>query len=315
MKALTIGLELVYPPISNQEGEWLWEDLEVREYVKRSQLYMIGHRKELKFADVEFVSIEFGIIKFKLVLDHIISPYISLSTRGMMKHLYVTGNSIVLEAGDKLIRVKDEETGNIIFWMTPDKFLYDYSRHRNDDFSVTIEKTFDLNVFSRFELYYVGISKENDSFSRLFKTAHHGRLKILSNETQKTRTARLTDELMIFMFDLNYFNINIIEQDENIEALHYYTDDHTAVVADAEKAFIKLMNTKYNEVKYLNYPYSKDGLYNSELDRYLFSINEDIIFHTNEIEFVGAYDYYAKKDAILVEGDYAGILKFSADSN
>ena len=312
MKALNIGLELVYPPISNQEGEWLWEDLEVREYVKRSQLYMIGHRKELKFADVEFVPIEFGIIKFKLVLDNIISPYISLSVRGMMQHLYATGNSIVLEAGDKLIRVRDEETDKIIFWMTPDKFLFDYSKHRNDHFSVTIEKMFDLKVFSRFELYYVGISKENDSFSRLFERAHHGRLKILSNEIQKTRTARLTDELLIFMFDLKYFNINIIEQD--IEDLYYYTDNHTAVVADAEKAFIKLMNIKYNKVKYLNYPYSKDGLYNSKLDRYLFSINENIVFYTNDIEFVGAYDYYAKKDAILVEEDYAEILKFSTDS-
>lgn len=39
MKELKINLELVYPPISNQEGEWLWEDKEVRECVKRSKLY------------------------------------------------------------------------------------------------------------------------------------------------------------------------------------------------------------------------------------------------------------------------------------
>lgn len=40
-------LQLVYPPISNQEGVWLWEVEAVRESVKASKLYMIGHREEL----------------------------------------------------------------------------------------------------------------------------------------------------------------------------------------------------------------------------------------------------------------------------
>lgn len=275
---------------------------------------MIGHRKELKFKDVEFLQSDYGIIRFKLELDDIISPPIRLSIRFIMEHLCATGNSIVFEAGDKMFRVRDEETGKILLWMTPDKFLYDYSKHLDDDFSAIMERPFDLKIFSKFELYYVGISKENDSFSRLFKTAHEGRLNILSNETQKTTTARLTDELMIFMFDLSYFNINTILQSEDLEDLHYYTDDHIAVVADTEKAFVKLMNTKHNKVKYSRYPCSKDGLYNSELDRYLFSIDEDIIFYTSEIEFVGAHGYNVKKDAIFVEGKDAKILNFSIES-
>lgn len=314
MRALNINLSLIYPPISNQEGEWLWKDKEVREYVKRSKLYMIGHRKELKFKDVNFIQIDFGVIKFKMELDDIISPTISLSAKSIMDYLCTTGNSILFEAGDKLIRIKDEETDTVLLWMTPDKFLYDYSKGMDDEFLVTLETHFDIRVFSKFELYYVGISKSNDSFSRLFETAHHGRLKILSNETQKERTARLTDELMIFLFDLSYFTINTIEKIEDVEYLNYYTDDHIAIVADTEKAFVKLMNTKHNEVKYSKYPYSIDGLYNFDLDRYVFSVNEDITFYTSEIEFVGAYGNDANKDAIFVEGDNAEVLKFSINT-
>lgn len=31
MSTLLCALDLIYPPISNQEGSWFWEDKEVRE--------------------------------------------------------------------------------------------------------------------------------------------------------------------------------------------------------------------------------------------------------------------------------------------
>lgn len=141
----------------------------------------------------------------------------------------------------------------------------------------------------------------------MFENAHHGRLKILSNETQKEKESRLTDELMILMFNISYYNINTVE---DIKDFDYYIDDDRLVIADAEKAFVKLMNTKYNEVKYEKYPYSKDGLYTTELDRYLYSINEEIVIYTDEVEFSGAYGLDKIKDVVVVEGDRAEIIKF-----
>jgi hypothetical protein len=42
MKTALNTLHLVYPPISNQEGEWPKKDSEVEEMLRRSDLYMIG---------------------------------------------------------------------------------------------------------------------------------------------------------------------------------------------------------------------------------------------------------------------------------
>lgn len=49
MKAQLNILKLVYPPISNQEAEWLKDDPEVRELLKQSNLYMIGQRGESSY--------------------------------------------------------------------------------------------------------------------------------------------------------------------------------------------------------------------------------------------------------------------------
>ena len=49
----TSRLDLVYPPISNQEAVWLEHDPDVREELRASDLYMIAARAEAKFTDIE----------------------------------------------------------------------------------------------------------------------------------------------------------------------------------------------------------------------------------------------------------------------
>lgn len=46
MKVQLHFLKLVYPPISNQEAEWLKDIPEVQEEIRHSNLYMIGQRHE-----------------------------------------------------------------------------------------------------------------------------------------------------------------------------------------------------------------------------------------------------------------------------
>ena len=46
-------LELVYPPISNQEAVWLQNDPEVEALLRQSDFYMIGGRAEAKFSPSE----------------------------------------------------------------------------------------------------------------------------------------------------------------------------------------------------------------------------------------------------------------------
>jgi hypothetical protein len=49
METAINSLRLVYPPVSNQEAEWLKNDKEVEERLRRSNLYMITPRREARF--------------------------------------------------------------------------------------------------------------------------------------------------------------------------------------------------------------------------------------------------------------------------
>jgi len=301
MKSLVNNLQLVYTPFTNQEGEWLWEDLDVREYVKESKLYMIGHRSVLTFEDVE-LNMEDLSVRFRLKLDEKLSPYISVS---IQNHI-TRAEEVFLELGEKLIRIRDcNNTEKVYLWFTPDKFIFDYWRNR---VIVTVDGEFNHRDFTNFELYYVGISIEHDSFSRLFKNAHHGRLKILSNANTKSFGSRLSDELMMFLFDVDITNINVLQDEKDFEEeLFYRTEDKNAVFADAEKAFVSLLQTKYNKIKFENYPMGADGLYFEGLTRYVYSIAEDITFYTDDIVFHGDFKLLIQ-DGIFVEGDTAQIL-------
>jgi hypothetical protein len=309
VRYLLNNLQLVYPPISNQEGDWLWGDEEVREMVKSSKLYMIGHREELFFEDATFMPMANGLIAFKLKMGETVSPIIYYSLQTELSQFRNDNDEISIEVGPKLIRITLNGTDNVIKWFTPDIFLYLLSRNKIS--SVTYDKSFDFSPFRKFELYYVGISKSGDSFSRLFKQAHHGRLKILSNANVKNFGSRLTDELVIFLFDIDRTNFNVLSTVEEIERDLNYHSDEIAVVADAEKAFIKLLKTEYNSVMYENFPKSDDGLYKENLIRYGYSIQEDFTFYTDTIEFNGASNMFVPKDLIMIEGGEAKVIKLT----
>lgn len=311
MRYLTNYLNLVYPPISNQEADWLSKDKDVRRIVESSKLYMIGQRKQVFFEDIEFHPIINGMISFHLQMGDLKSPKIYYSIYNELTHFNNENDEIQLELGPKLIRFTLNNKDNVISWFTPDIFLYLLSRNR---IKVGIHEKFDFREFTKFELHYVGISKQDDSFSRLFDQGHKGRLKILSNEYTKELEARLTDELFIFFFDVEHFNINIFNEYKDFEKDFNYYSDKIKVIADAEKAFVKLLDTKYNEVKFTNYPNSVDGLYNDNLTRYGFSIQEDITFYTDSIQFNGSTNIYSSgpnADFIMIEGDEANLIKMT----
>ena len=300
MSVLYCSLDLVYPPISNQEGVWLWEDEEVREYVKRSRLYMLVHRKELKFFDIDIEAMIKGVFRFKISMGNFKSGFFSYQFTDNVGMLIEKNGSLLYESGDKLFRIKRETDGDVLYWATPDKILYDAIML---NIKLEAENIQDIEILQVFELLYVGISKKNDSFNRLFNKPHHGRLNILSNEYTKEKRARMTDELMVLLFEVKWFNINSIEEG------FIYTDDEEAIIADAEKAFVSMLDAKYNEVKFKNYPKGGDGLYDKGLQGYIYGINYDMKLVTKTAEFVGKYDRCFERDCIFVQGDDVEILK------
>ncbi|WP_095048934.1 hypothetical protein [Pseudomonas sp. Irchel s3h9] len=270
-------LKLVYPPISNQFAEWLWEVRAVREYVKKSKLYMLAQRREVLFRNYDVVS-------NKILFDLVCGEYERKNLSICISELIGNYDSpIEIELGPRSIKIYNPQTPQLesLYWATTDKVLFDSWRNR-----LFINGLDDTSPFTKYNLYYVGISKEGDSFSRLFENGHKNRLRILTNETQYSPTARLSDELYIFLFDIDDYAVKILTEDDSTPPGFL---DKKTLAADAEKAFVKILQSKYNIQKYPSYPKGADGLFGSGLTSYSYMIDEDITFLTATSKIRGAH--------------------------
>jgi len=299
-------LRLVYPPISNQFAQWLWEDEgeEVRKYVNKSKLYMLAQRQEIRFDNYR-VEDEVGRLYFDLVCGEIKKKNLSVRIFDLIGDYK---EPIIIGLGPQSIKISSESDegreDETLYWATTEKILYDFWRGR-----ISIKGLESVSQFTVYNLYYVGISKEGDSFSRLFSNGHKNRAKILSNETQFSPAARLTDEIYIFLFDIDDFAIKELTEDD-FELPGFI--DKKVLAADAEKAFVKILQSKYNAVKYQSYPKGKDGLYDFGLTSYSYQIDEDLTFVTPTQKIRGCHGFPWRNEGVIdvihVEGEQVRVL-------
>jgi hypothetical protein len=310
------SLALQYPSISNQEAEWLKEDADVVELMKKSRLYMIGQRQELLFDDPVFNQLTGKIeIAFRSHTGEVCQGEIDLRMQEIIGAL-MKDRLVNIEAGPKMVRIftpdKDGKPDEILRWFTVDLLLF--NKWRRDPALTGFDNYRD---FSRYNLLYVGVATKGDSYQRLIERAHEKRLAILSNEKQIKPDARLTDEVVLFFFDSNPLTIRTfaLSPDEDFSLIG--TDppfSHHQANIDAEKAFTFFLKANYNRILYQEFPKSNDGLYGSGLDRYMHLIDEDLEFVTESDSFRGAFGINLRGpqigDAIFVEKDHAEIMKF-----
>jgi hypothetical protein len=310
-------LELVYPPISNQEAVWLERDSDVQEELRGSNFYMIAARPEAKFTDIVVDKDEL-IARFNVRIgDHLCEP-------ALLRFPEVPGikgrDGYWLEAGEKMFRVWDgpigEDGSQVLEWFTTEKLLWDRGRGVPG-----IEGLDGLRELMTYDLLYVGIARKSDTFDRLFKNGHKTRMDILSNEPQRYPGARVTDEIYLFPFRIEPLLFQTFELD------HDFADDDFArqpdekrVLADAEKAFVSLLKPQYNVVRFDKYPQGTDGLYGTGIDRYGYLIGETVAFNTAHGKIKGARDPFGgfsnDADFIFIDGDkvsfYVSGVDFSA---
>lgn len=296
-------LKLVYPPISNQFAEWLWDLKEVRDYVKNSKLYMLAQRREVLFQNYSAAN---NYIYFDLSCGEHQSKNLSICVSELIGDYEF---EVEIELGPRSIKIYNPETPGQenLYWATTDKLLFDSWRNR-----ISVKGLDDTSAFTKYDLYYVGISKKGDSFSRLFANGHDNRLRILTNETQYTPTARLSDELYIFLFDIDDYGVKILTEDDCTPPSFL---DKRKLAADAEKAFIEILQSKYNLQRYPSYPKGRDGLFDSGLTSYSYVIDEDITFLTATAKIRGAHYLLPNDprphDFIHIQGDEVNVISSS----
>lgn len=76
---------------------------------------------------------------------------------------------------------------------------------------------------------------------------------------------------------------------------------------------MNILESRYNTIRFSEYPKGKDGLYDTGLKRYGYVIGEDISFVTDYQDIIGSYVSDEKlpenADLILIEGDQVSLRK------
>jgi hypothetical protein len=304
------ALSTVYPPISSQEASWLQKDPEVEALLRTSNFYMIGAREEAKLRDLSPNEDDWT-LRVNLVIGEF-EDSVVIRIRDLPALEGVDLDSVYLDAGEKHIRIWDGDPevseSDVLEWFTTEKLIWDRSHARPG--IVGLDRFAEAATY---DLLYVGIAKDGDTFDRLIAKGHKKRMEVLSNERQRLPGARVTDEVILFMFKTNVLHIRFLGEDDLTLVSTPPVDDR-AILADAEKAFIKMLDPSYNEVKYVGYPRGRDGVYGKGIDRYGYAIAENITFRTVNGEFRGGLDASSGvpsnlADMIFVEGDSVIVLR------
>mgnify|MGYP000851875576 CR=1 FL=1 len=310
-------LETVYPPISNQEAVWLQNDPDVEALLRQSDFYMIGGRAEAKYLNL-VIDPETYVVTFDFAIGDDFRDPVEIRIRDLPAVEESDAESFWIEAGDKNIRVWDGPIGepgsNVLEWFTTEKLIWDRSRGR-----AGIERFERHRDAATYDLLYVGIAKVGDSFDRLIGNGHKARMEILGNEPQRYPGARVTDEIYLFLFNVQPLIMTTFEPEHDFENEDFSgAYDQKRIVDEAEKAFVSLLKPEYNVVKFASYPKGADGLYGSDFVRYGYVICEAISFNTAHGRIRGSRDTATgfitnDADSIFVEGNTVKLFVSGVD--
>ena len=284
-------LTTVYPPISSAEAVRLMRVPAVEEMLRTSDFYMIGARAQARLSDLQFdqdtntMSFDFSIGDGPPNPVHVALPELpgvkALKCEDFIVEIDKAGSGFKVwdKAGPKTGQEPAE-------WFTTEMLLWDRTRGRPGIYG--LDNCRDLATY---DLLYVGIAKVGDSFDRLLARGHKARQEILSSEHARAPGARPSDEIFLFMFKAEPLIMTTFDFD------HEFTDedlsgdyDAKRIVADAEKAFVHLLDPPYNREKFINYPKGKDGLFGQGYRRYGYVIGEQMAFNTPQGRVRGGVD-------------------------
>lgn len=301
-------LTTVYPPISNADAVRLMGIPAVEKMLRTSDFYMIGARAQARISAPQFDQ-DANMMSFDLLIGDEPPNPVCVALQELPGVKALDGDVFVVEydeagSGFKVWGKAGPQTNEEpLEWFTTEKLLWDRTRGRPGIYG--LDNCRDLATY---DLLYVGIAKVGDSFDRLLARGHKARQDILSSEHARSPGARPSDEIFLFMFKVEPMIVTTFDFD------HEFTDadlsgdyDAKRIVADAEKAFVHLLDPPYNREKFRNYPKGKDGLFGQGYRRYGYVIGEQMAFNTPHGQIRGGVDEFGMiskhADAIFVEGE------------
>lgn len=297
-------LELVFPPISNHEAVQVKNEPALEHRLRQSDFYMIGGKPQGTFKNISLDD-DSNTLKFDFCVGEEIKDTGSIDLLAFLSHMEEEGAEIRTSSRfiDFVRPTSDGSSGLVMERFTPEGILWHKTRGTPGILGLNKNKE-----LSTYDLLYVGIAKVGDSYDRLLAKGHLARMEILANEPQRYPGARVSDETFLFLFKIEPLFISTYRGD------HEFTDqdisptyDPKRIVADAEKAFVSLLQPQYNVVKFKKYPGGTDGLYNSGLDRYGYSIGESLTFNSVHGRIVGGRHLFGgmtnSADFIMVDGE------------
>ncbi len=286
--------------------------------LRESDFYLIGIRPEARLRNFS-VNSETNALHFDFVIAG--RPAVSVLIKldelpGVVSYEGETFQ-IEIDPGGVGVRIWSGEphatNSDLLEWFSTDSLLWNAVRGRPGIYGLD-----DSRTLSTFDLLYVGIAKKGDSFDRLIKKGHEKRMEILSSEHPRTPGARVSDEVTLFLFQADPLIMTTIDNANDVDDdLLAGTIDNKRIVADAEKAFVRLLEPQYNEQLFKNYPKSADGLYGQGFARYVYVIGEEMAFGTPNGTICGGVDASGipanTADAIYVEGESVRLFKAGVD--
>lgn len=274
------ALKLVFPPVNNRFA-YLLKNAEVFEYyVSQSDFYMLGMKPVWtleNWRDAEHGKITFDIVENKKIIDTgtIDCAQIAIKlieNNGDFEEGQHTLKTQFTKSGIVFIREDDERTLEVF---TPENILWhktNGTRYLEDiDGFDNYDKIFNV------DLLYVGIAKVGNTYDRLIAKGHQIRMEIPAAKTPLIVGEDVSEEMVLFFFKTESTFMSQYGLDE--EDFETPEIERKKIVADCEKAFVSILDPEFNSIKFKTYPKGKDGLYDTNLTRYLYYIGEDIKFN------------------------------------
>lgn len=290
----TIGinhLKLSYGPMTLHEFEEAKKDDEVKKELDSTTIYVIAKR-ELPFFDIkDLIFNENGSVDcVHLIVKNSKSEDVEIIITVKDNSKYFPHGIHEMKISTNQQKDKMEVTDPFhafSFFDDKDRFImhanFDRLIQLNHNEIFNIKIIGDIKPLITYEVLYVGECVKEHIFTR-FKS-HHALQKILIKEQIIPKDYDKVNDLLLLPFTVfteTMYSIGDVASDDEIDefvnvCLGKNLIPKKNVSLDCEKALIHAINPKYNTEKFHNYPSSKDGLSQFNLDCFSYSIDENLI--------------------------------------